>query len=65
MQSVVPEMEESGAQLLLEMLTFNPLKRISASEPCSTLTCTRRKVTRSEERGCLFQFPDAVWKEPC
>lgn len=29
-QSVVPEMEESGAQLLLEMLTFNPLKRISA-----------------------------------
>nr|BAB28833.1 unnamed protein product [Mus musculus] len=30
-QSVVPEMEESGAQLLLEMLTFNPHKRISAS----------------------------------
>ncbi|KAF3826075.1 hypothetical protein GH733_006189 [Mirounga leonina] len=29
-QSVVPEMEESGAQLLLEMLTFNPHKRISA-----------------------------------
>eukprot|EP00069_Balaena_mysticetus_P011377 bmy_21143T0 len=25
-QSVVPEMEESGAQLLLEMLTFNPHK---------------------------------------
>ncbi|VTJ52124.1 Hypothetical predicted protein [Marmota monax] len=30
LQSVVPEMEESGAQLLLEMLTFNPHKRISA-----------------------------------
>ncbi|XP_023590295.1 cyclin-dependent kinase 4 isoform X1 [Trichechus manatus latirostris] len=29
-QSVVPEVEESGAQLLLEMLTFNPHKRISA-----------------------------------
>ncbi|XP_063476146.1 cyclin-dependent kinase 4 isoform X3 [Symphalangus syndactylus] len=29
-QSVVPEMEELGAQLLLEMLTFNPHKRISA-----------------------------------
>uniref|UniRef100_A0A8C2RDB4 Cyclin-dependent kinase 4 n=1 Tax=Capra hircus TaxID=9925 RepID=A0A8C2RDB4_CAPHI len=29
-QSVVPELEESGAQLLLEMLTFNPHKRISA-----------------------------------
>ncbi|KAL1791314.1 cyclin-dependent kinase 4 [Sigmodon hispidus] len=29
-QSVVPEMEESGRQLLLEMLTFNPHKRISA-----------------------------------
>ncbi|KAM5335171.1 cyclin-dependent kinase 4 [Glossophaga mutica] len=29
-QSVIPEMEESGAQLLLEMLTFNPHKRISA-----------------------------------
>ena len=28
--TVVPEMEESGAQLLLEMLTFNPHKRISA-----------------------------------
>ncbi|KAK2101942.1 cyclin-dependent kinase 4 [Cebus imitator] len=29
-QSVVPEMEELGAHLLLEMLTFNPHKRISA-----------------------------------
>uniref|UniRef100_A0A2K6T446 Cyclin-dependent kinase 4 n=1 Tax=Saimiri boliviensis boliviensis TaxID=39432 RepID=A0A2K6T446_SAIBB len=29
-QSVVPEMEELGAQLLLEMLTFNPHKQISA-----------------------------------
>ncbi|XP_006870643.1 PREDICTED: cyclin-dependent kinase 4-like [Chrysochloris asiatica] len=29
-QSVVPELEESGAQLLLEMLTFNPHKRIFA-----------------------------------
>nr|XP_002720970.3 cyclin-dependent kinase 4 [Oryctolagus cuniculus] len=29
-QSVVPELEESGAQLLLEMLTFSPHKRISA-----------------------------------
>ncbi|XP_052609495.1 cyclin-dependent kinase 4 [Peromyscus californicus insignis] len=29
-QAVVPEMEESGAELLLEMLTFNPHKRISA-----------------------------------
>uniref|UniRef100_A0A2K5RPE5 cyclin-dependent kinase n=1 Tax=Cebus imitator TaxID=2715852 RepID=A0A2K5RPE5_CEBIM len=28
--SVVPEMEELGAQLLLEMLTFNPHKQISA-----------------------------------
>uniref|UniRef100_A0A2K5R197 cyclin-dependent kinase n=1 Tax=Cebus imitator TaxID=2715852 RepID=A0A2K5R197_CEBIM len=29
-QSVVPEMEELGAHLLLEMLTFNPHKQISA-----------------------------------
>ena len=29
-QSVVSELEESGAQLLLEMLAFNPHKRISA-----------------------------------
>ncbi|KAB0360935.1 hypothetical protein FD754_005091 [Muntiacus muntjak] len=29
-QSVDPELEESGAQLLLEMLSFNPHKRISA-----------------------------------
>nr|QRE02559.1 hypothetical protein [Otarine gammaherpesvirus 4] len=30
LQTAVPEIEESGAQLLLEMLTFNPHKRISA-----------------------------------
>lgn len=28
----VPEINATGAQLLLEMLTFNPLRRISASQ---------------------------------
>ncbi|ELK35437.1 Cyclin-dependent kinase 4 [Myotis davidii] len=59
-QDLRTEMEKSGAQLLLEMLTFNPHKRISAFRALQHSYLQKEEEPHTKKRSVIYSYQMAL-----